>query len=102
MSDEPVKICPECGKEVRRLINGGSGVIFKGAGFYITDKARGKSAVDTKSAEKAASPDAAKSAAQGGAAESSSKEAKAESKAEPKSPPPETKPQTKPETKAGG
>jgi len=41
MSDEPVKICPECGKEVRRLINGGTGVIFKGSGFYVTDKAKG-------------------------------------------------------------
>ena len=39
MKDEPVKICPKCGKEVRRLINGGTGIIFKGGGFYVTDKA---------------------------------------------------------------
>ena len=38
MSDEPIKVCPECGKEVRRLILGGTGVIFKGSGFYVTDK----------------------------------------------------------------
>ena len=38
ISDAPVKICPKCGKEVRRLINGGMGVIFKGSGFYVTDK----------------------------------------------------------------
>ena len=38
MSDAPVKKCPECGKEVRRLISGGVGVIFKGSGFYVTDK----------------------------------------------------------------
>ena len=38
MKDEPLKICPKCGKEVRRLINGGNGVIFKGNGFYVTDK----------------------------------------------------------------
>ncbi|MCL2834570.1 MAG: zinc ribbon domain-containing protein [Treponema sp.] len=37
ISDEPVKICPKCGKKVRRLINGGSGIIFKGHGFYVTD-----------------------------------------------------------------
>jgi len=37
MKDEPLKICPECGKEIRRLINGGAGVIFKGSGFYVTD-----------------------------------------------------------------
>jgi putative FmdB family regulatory protein len=38
MSDEPVKKCPECGKQVRRLVSGGLGVIFKGSGFYVTDK----------------------------------------------------------------
>ena len=44
MSDMPIKDCPECGKEVRRLIFGGAGVIFKGSGFYVTDKSNsGKS-----------------------------------------------------------
>jgi putative FmdB family regulatory protein len=38
MSDEPIKKCPECGKQVRRLVSGGVGVIFKGSGFYATDK----------------------------------------------------------------
>jgi len=38
MSDEPIKKCPECGKQVRRLVSGGVGVIFKGSGFYVTDK----------------------------------------------------------------
>jgi putative FmdB family regulatory protein len=33
MSSEPVKECPECGGEVRRLIGTGSGPIFKGSGF---------------------------------------------------------------------
>ena len=37
MKDEPLKVCPECGKELRRLINGGTGIIFKGGGFYTTD-----------------------------------------------------------------
>ena len=43
MSEEPVKDCPKCGKEVRRLIFGGAGVIFKGSGFYVTDKNKGPS-----------------------------------------------------------
>jgi putative FmdB family regulatory protein len=38
IKDDPIKTCPECGKEVRRIINGGTGVIFKGGGFYVTDK----------------------------------------------------------------
>ena len=38
MRDEPLKKCPKCGKVgLKRLISGGSGLIFKGTGFYITD-----------------------------------------------------------------
>ncbi len=38
MSEEPLEVCPKCGeKALRRLISGGSGLIFKGSGFYITD-----------------------------------------------------------------
>jgi putative FmdB family regulatory protein len=38
MSDDPLKKCPECGKNsLKRLIGGGLGVIFKGSGFYVTD-----------------------------------------------------------------
>ena len=40
MSDAPLKDCPQCGKEIRRLIFGGTGVIFKGSGFYVTDKSK--------------------------------------------------------------
>jgi len=33
----PLKICPECGKGIKRLIGGGAGILFKGTGFYKTD-----------------------------------------------------------------
>lgn len=34
----PIRKCPACGKrKVQRLISGGSGFLFKGNGFYITD-----------------------------------------------------------------
>ena len=39
MSDAPLELCPECKGELRRLISGGSGLIFKGSGFYLTDYA---------------------------------------------------------------
>ena len=43
MSDEPLKECPECGKEsLRRLIGAGAGIIFKGSGFYETDYKRAR------------------------------------------------------------
>jgi putative FmdB family regulatory protein len=38
MRDDPLKVCPQCGKTIRRVINGGAGIIFKGSGFYVTDK----------------------------------------------------------------
>ncbi|MCX6641578.1 MAG: zinc ribbon domain-containing protein [bacterium] len=40
MAAEPLSVCPRCGGAVRRLISGGSGLIFKGSGFYETDYKR--------------------------------------------------------------
>lgn len=37
MSDSPLTTCPQCGGRIKRLISGGTGLIFKGAGFYETD-----------------------------------------------------------------
>ena len=38
MNDSRLKKCPQCGKnKLSRLIGTGSGVIFKGSGFYATD-----------------------------------------------------------------
>ncbi|HOV08546.1 MAG TPA: zinc ribbon domain-containing protein [Spirochaetota bacterium] len=36
MNDEPIKVCTECGKPVRKIFNA-AGIIFKGNGFYVTD-----------------------------------------------------------------
>ena len=37
MSDPPAATCPECGSPAERVVSGGAGFVFKGAGFYITD-----------------------------------------------------------------
>ncbi|MFC1785545.1 FmdB family zinc ribbon protein [Candidatus Neomarinimicrobiota bacterium] len=37
MADEPIRICPKCDGRVHRLISGGTGLIFKGSGYYIND-----------------------------------------------------------------
>lgn len=34
---DPGANCPKCGGPARRLVSGGTGLIFKGSGFYITD-----------------------------------------------------------------
>lgn len=37
ITDTPLSKCPKCGGQLRRLITGGVGLIFKGSGFYVTD-----------------------------------------------------------------
>lgn len=34
---KPLTTCPRCGGKLKRLISSGSGFLFKGSGFYITD-----------------------------------------------------------------
>ena len=45
IKEKALEECPECGKEVRRLIGSGAGIIFKGTGFYCTDFKNKSSAV---------------------------------------------------------
>lgn len=54
MSDEPIQNCPQCKGYVRRLISGGSGLIFKGSGFYITDYVKKKPPSSEKKQDKTA------------------------------------------------
>ncbi|MCC5912975.1 MAG: zinc ribbon domain-containing protein [Balneolaceae bacterium] len=41
MNDEPLKVCPDTGQPVKRMISGGGGVVYKGTGFYVTDYKNG-------------------------------------------------------------
>jgi putative FmdB family regulatory protein len=56
MSDAPLTKCAECDGKIRRLVGGGSGLIFKGSGFYLTDYAKksknNKSSDNTKNLRK--------------------------------------------------
>ncbi len=53
MSDEPLTVCPSCGKSIRRKINGGTGIIFKGSGFYKNDSRKASDSKSESSGEKA-------------------------------------------------
>jgi putative FmdB family regulatory protein len=53
-SDEPVRTCPECGNEVRRVLYP-AGIIFKGSGFYVTDNRSGSSSGTERSASNGSS-----------------------------------------------
>jgi putative FmdB family regulatory protein len=39
ISEDPLKYCDKCNGDLKRLISGGTGLIFKGSGFYLTDYA---------------------------------------------------------------
>ncbi len=38
----PLTVCPKCNGRMNRLLGKGSGIIFKGSGFYATDYRKGK------------------------------------------------------------
>ena len=63
INDEPVKICPECGGEVHRLIQP-VGIIFKGSGFYVTDN-RAKSSTSGTGSTKKPSKTSSKTSGEG-------------------------------------
>lgn len=52
MSDALLKSCPKCKGKVHRLIGGGSGIIFKGTGFYETDYKKKSSGEKKESGDK--------------------------------------------------
>ena len=57
MTEPKLKKCPQCGKQkLHRLIGTGSGVIFKGTGFYQTDYKKKDPAPKANTAESKPAP----------------------------------------------
>ena len=54
MSAKPRVKCGDCGKGSKRLLGTGSGIIFKGSGFYETDYKTKRGKPETKSDSKKA------------------------------------------------
>ncbi len=59
MSDDPVRICPECQGAVKRLLYP-VGIVFKGSGWYVTDSRKPEKS-EGESAEKTEKPTETKS-----------------------------------------
>ena len=57
ISDQPKTVCPQCSGPLKRLPGAGSGIIFKGSGFYCTDykKTTANTATSKQPASKSAS-----------------------------------------------
>lgn len=51
INEDPIRVCPECGGKVRRLISSGGGLVFKGPGFYATDYRSGAAAHSSRSTD---------------------------------------------------
>ena len=49
MSESRISSCENCGGKVTRLITGGTGLIFKGSGFYLTDYKNSQKSTDDNS-----------------------------------------------------
>ena len=81
MSEEPLKTCPKCGGKVRRLIGGGTGIIFKGSGFYVTDSKKASSAATATSQAKSTKADKAEKAEKPDKSDTSGKSAASPAKA---------------------
>ncbi|MBP7088798.1 MAG: zinc ribbon domain-containing protein [Candidatus Omnitrophica bacterium] len=52
MSDLPLKQCEKCKGKVKRVISTGSGLIFKGSGFYATDYKKSRVSSSSKESPK--------------------------------------------------
>jgi putative FmdB family regulatory protein len=58
MSEDPIELCPACGKKTQRLISGGTGFILKGSGFYSNDyKKKETKKSDSDSGDSSPKPD---------------------------------------------
>ncbi|HUS13768.1 MAG TPA: FmdB family zinc ribbon protein [Chloroflexia bacterium] len=85
-NDEPVRVCPHCGGETRRVIQA-VGVVFKGSGWYINDSRKpAASETTTKSDGDGAKPKSDDKAEATPAAKDTTSESA--SKAEPAAAPP--------------
>lgn len=81
ISEPPIIKCPQCGQDtLARVVGSGSGLIFKGSGFYLTDYVRSEK-------QKSKSVGTKKEETKIGTAPASS-EGTQEAKTEKKSPPP--------------
>lgn len=83
MADAPVKLCPQCGGELRKLISSPA-IQFKGSGFYKTDYPSSTSS-GPKSESKPESKSESKSETKGESKTETKSESKSESKSETKS-----------------
>lgn len=83
ITEDALTTCPTTGQSVTRVISGGTGLIFKGSGFYLTDYVRNQNGSAAKEPSKNGKAEPAKDTTETNTSDSgstSSKPAKSESK----------------------
>jgi putative FmdB family regulatory protein len=70
MSDDPLKVCPECGAEIHRVLHP-AGIVFKGSGFYKTDNGSSSTVEKSSSTESKSESSAGKSSTESSKSDSS-------------------------------
>ena len=64
-SSESRMKCPECGELAERIMSGGTGLLFKGSGFYITDYGKDGKKDQKKAAESSKAESSGSESSQG-------------------------------------
>ena len=80
MSESPISNCENCGGMVKRLITGGTGLIFKGTGFYLTDYKDSKKSSETEAGTDSDKKEKSEKSTEGKTKSSDSKAGKSEIK----------------------
>src|SRR3982074_145744 len=98
MSDEPLRVCPNCMGPLRKMIYP-VGIVFKGSGYYTTDyKSAGTPSRHGDSHAAASAPGSSDGGSETGAKSASTSESKGESSSESKSESKPAKEAAKPST----
>lgn len=79
ITEDALESCPTTGQRVVRVISGGTGLIFKGSGFYLTDYVRNNGSKDGAAETKTSSNGVTPESKDTKSAESSNKSAGASS-----------------------
>lgn len=75
MTDEPLTVCPQCGKNLRKIYYP-AGIVFKGSGFYKTDHGNGSHSTSNGETKKAESTSTETSTSESKTSENKTNESK--------------------------
>ena len=79
-SDEPIRVCPQCGKEAVEQLLSAPAVQFKGTGWYVTDYAKKSASSSASGSSDKTGTSSSSDSTQSGAKKGESSPSKSDSK----------------------